>query len=104
MKKTLLSVLTLLCTAMVMVGGGTACNSNANNSSSSSEQVQNLVIKGRPTGDIATITDTVNTVDMAMVTTNILITKTQVQAATRKNNLTKNCRNSDFFIPNSYFL
>ena len=65
MKKTLLKMLTLLCTFTVMLGVGTACGSKKEDESvSSSEQIESLEIFGRPENDTATITDDSNTLTL----------------------------------------
>ena len=66
MRKTLLTVLTLLCTFAITLGVGTACTSDGgNNSNSSSAQVETLKITGRPTDDTVTLTDAENTLTLS---------------------------------------
>ena len=66
MRKTLLTVLTLLCTFAITLGVGTACTSDGgNNSASSSAQVETLKITGRPTDDTVTLTDAENTLTLS---------------------------------------
>ena len=82
MRRTLLAVLALLCTAMVMLGIGTACNNNGGDSSISAGEVQGLVIKGRPAGDIATITDASNTLTLTCDEADVTWTSSDTAVAT----------------------
>ena len=82
MRRTLLAVLALLCTAMVMLGVGTACNNNGGDSSISAGEVQGLVINGRPEGDIATITDASNTLTLTCVEADVTWTSSDAAVAT----------------------
>ena len=83
MKKTLLKMLALFCTFTMTLGVGTACKSNTDNSSiSSSSQIETLEITGRPTGDTATITDTVNTLTLGCAETDATWASSDTAVAT----------------------
>jgi len=64
MKKTLLTMLALLCTFSMTLGVGTACKPGGEDSSLSSSQIETLEITGRPVDDTVIITDTVNTLTL----------------------------------------
>ena len=83
MKKTLLTMLALFCTFTMTLGVGTACNFNKGDSStSSSSQIETLEITGRPTGDTATITDTVNTLTLGCAETDATWASSDTAVAT----------------------
>ena len=85
MRRTLLAVLALLCTATFMVGVGTACNKNGGDSSVSAGEVQELVINGRPEGDIATITDASNTLTLTCNEADVTWASSDTAVATVEN-------------------
>ena len=85
MRRTLLAVLALLCVSTVMVGGGTACKSNGGDSSISAGEIQNLVINGRPEGDIATITDVSNTITLTCDEADVTWASSDTAVATVEN-------------------
>ena len=84
MKKTLLAMLVLLCMSTTMVAVGASCK-GGDNATSSSAQVESLEITGRPDGDIATITDTVNTLTLGCSETNVTWASSDTAVATVDN-------------------
>ena len=88
MRKTLLTVLTLLCTFTITLGVGTACTSEGgNNSGSSSAQVETLKITGRPTDDTVTLTDAVNTLTLGCDETGAMWASSDTSVATVENGI-----------------
>lgn len=86
MKKTLITMLALLCTFAMTLGVGTACASNkGDNATSSSSQVESLNITGRPTDDTVTITDTVNTLTLGCDETDVTWASSDTAVATIEN-------------------
>ena len=88
MRKTLLSVLTLLFAFAMTLGIGTACTPNGgNNSNSSSVQVEKLEITGRPNNDTVTLTDTVNTLTLGCDETGATWASSDTSVATVENGI-----------------
>ena len=88
MRKTLLSVLTLLFTFAMTLGIGTACTPNwGGDSNSSSVQVEKLEITGRPNNDTATLTDTVNTLTLGCDETGATWASSDTSVATVENGI-----------------
>ena len=88
MRKTLLSVLTLLFTFAMTLGIGTACTPNGgDNSNSSSVQVEKLEITGRPNNDTVTLTDTVNTLMLGCDETGATWASSDTSVATVENGI-----------------
>ncbi len=86
MKKTLLTMLALLCTFTMTLGVGAACTSNKGDSpTSSSSQVESLKITGRPADDTATITDTVNTLTLSCDEADVTWASSDTAVATVEN-------------------
>ena len=88
MRKTLLSVLTLLFTFAMTWGIGTSCTPNGvDNSNSSSVQVEKLEITGRPNNDTVTLTDTVNTLTLGCDETGATWASSDTSVATVENGI-----------------